>query len=191
MFPSVYVSWAIFVLLAAFFILRRVRRDYRHFRQLRPFTAFLQVLMFFIHGVLVGLSYGLSFKWPPFSQSLASIAVGAVFAAVGVTILASALQVFGPIKRMLGLKKDELKWSGVYGWTRNPQIVGYGLMLLSIPLLWPSWYAWVSVALYCPIAHGMVTIEEEHLNNLFGEDYQQYCTRTPRYLGLALVRRSR
>jgi len=34
------------------------------------------------------------------------------------------------------------------------------------------------------LAHLMILSEEEHLRDVFGEEYERYCERVPRYLGL-------
>ena len=39
------------------------------------------------------------------------------------------------------------------------------------------------VLMYAFIAHTMVIVEEQHLRRVFGREYQDYCARTPRYLG--------
>jgi protein-S-isoprenylcysteine O-methyltransferase Ste14 len=46
-----------------------------------------------------------------------------------------------------------------------------------------SWYTLGWLVLYGVIAHMMVSVEEEHLLNTYGEEYQEYCMRVPRYLG--------
>jgi protein-S-isoprenylcysteine O-methyltransferase Ste14 len=104
---------------------------------------------------------------------------------IGLANLLTALRVFGPFWRMLGLSVAGLQQSGIYRRTRNPQLIGYWLMILSIPVVWPSWYAWVSALLYWPMAHRMVQIEEQHLEAQFGEEYLEYCQQTPRYIGRA------
>ena len=181
MFHLIYFVTALVFFTASFLILRRVRRDYRERQILTPLTAFLQLLMFCLHAVLVNLSYGLTWAWPPLNRNPYMAAVGVLMAGIGVVIFALALQIFGPIKRMLGLKVDELKVSGIYRWSRNPQIVGYGLLLLAFLILWPSWRVAVALLVYAVIAHRMVTVEEEHLRTVHGEDYAQYCAHTPRY----------
>jgi len=183
MFPFYFSLSAILFLIVAFLILERVRHDYRQHQELRPFTAFLQVLMFFLHGCLLSLAYGYPLKWPSASQSAFAIAAGALIALVGLGMLLSALGVFGPLGRMLGRRVEDLKSSGIYNYTRNPQLIGYGLLLLGGLLIWPAPHAWIAYALYWVIAHRMVLGEEMHLRALYGEAYERYCAHTPRYLG--------
>lgn len=184
MFPEIYIGFAIFYLVCAYYILERVRSDYAQQGVLRKSTSNLEVLMFFLHGCLMGLSYASDAAWPPVSPYPAVVVLGIAIALIGLAQLISALRVFGPFWRMLGLNVQGLKQSGIYRRTRNPQLIGYWLMVLAIPAVWPSWYALISALLYWPMAHRMVMIEEEHLEAEFGEEYRQYCRQTPRYIGL-------
>jgi protein-S-isoprenylcysteine O-methyltransferase Ste14 len=182
MFLLIYILFAAAFLVSAFLILRRVRHDYQKYHQLAEATASWQAFMFCIHILLVGFSLGL--KWPPLNPYPLAIWAGILLAVLGLLILLSAMYIFGPIWRMLGLLVEDLKRTGVYRWSRNPQLIGYGLMLWAIPLLWPSWYVLASVILYWPMAHMMILGEEKHLRNLYGEEYEEYCRRTPRYIGI-------
>lgn len=183
MFPVIYIAYAVLFLVCAYFILERVRKDYKELGLLRKSTSNLEVVMFFLHGCLMGLSYGFEIEMPPSSPYSAVVILGVVLALIGMANLVSALQVFGPFWRMLGLDVKGLQQSGIYQRTRNPQLVGYWLMLAAIPIVWPSWYAWAGALLYWPMAHRMVMIEEEHLTAQFGEEYLEYCRQTPRYIG--------
>jgi protein-S-isoprenylcysteine O-methyltransferase Ste14 len=51
-------------------------------------------------------------------------------------------------------------------------------------LLWPSWGGILWVLLMLVLCHIMIITEEEHLQRTFGREYEDYCSRTPRYLGL-------
>ena len=185
MFLFIYLGFALFYLVCAYFILERVRKDYAVHGALQKSTSNLEVVMFFLNGCLIGISYERLGSWPPASPFSAAVILGVVIALIGLAKLISALRVFGPFWRMLGLNVEGLKQSGIYRRTRNPQLVGYWLMILSIPVVWPSWYALLSVLLYWPMAHRMVLIEEHHLETQFGEEYLDYCRQTPRYIGKA------
>jgi protein-S-isoprenylcysteine O-methyltransferase Ste14 len=84
----------------------------------------------------------------------------------------------------MGQKVDVLKQSGPYRITRNPQIVACFIAVFGYVLLWPSWHTLGWVISFSVIAHMMVLTEEEHLRNIFGEKYVQYCVRVPRYIGV-------
>ena len=87
-------------------------------------------------------------------------------------------------RKSIGRDASGLQRTGLYRYTRNPQIVAYGLLVLGYALWWPSWSGLVWVMVYAAIAHIMVLAEEEHLRRVYGEAYETYCQRTARYLGL-------
>lgn len=178
-----YVIWGIITLASAYFIMNRAQRDYRELNQLRPLTSFLELIMFANHGILVGLAYGLSLYLPPITQNSILLAVGSLIGLSGVSILFAAWGIFGTPLRMFGLLVEDLKHAGVYRYSRNPQIIGYGLVLLAFPFLWPNPIVWISLFLYLPMVHNMVRVEEDHLANHYGPDYEVYCQQVPRYFG--------
>jgi len=174
---------ALIVLVVALAIFRVIRRDYARHGKLTFWTALLQPVVFALHAALVNLGLTNTY-WPRLPSSGIHDVVGLGIGVVGLGILFAALGVFGSIGRVLGQRADVLKQLGIYRWSRNPQIVGYGLFLLAFVVLWPSWQMVVSLLVYMGIAHRMVLVEEEHLRRLHGEEYNKYCERRARYIGL-------
>lgn len=81
-------------------------------------------------------------------------------------------------------EKTELVTNGIYRWSRNPAFVGFDLLYLSIcllffniPLLLVS--IWAAVML-----HFQILQEENHMKEMFGEDYIAYMKHTCRYWGI-------
>jgi protein-S-isoprenylcysteine O-methyltransferase Ste14 len=81
----------------------------------------------------------------------------------------------------MGNKPGKLKETGIYRFTRNPQLILYNFLLIGFALLWPSWYSIPWIIIYYILAHMMVKSEEEHLSRLFDTSYEDYCKRVPRY----------
>jgi protein-S-isoprenylcysteine O-methyltransferase Ste14 len=50
----------------------------------------------------------------------------------------------------------------------------------------PVWKDDIIPLMYRAIAHMMVLTEEEHLLDVYDEEYERYCERVPRYLGFPL-----
>lgn len=80
-------------------------------------------------------------------------------------------------------EKTDLITNGIYCWSRNPAFVGFDLLYLSmclvffnIPLVLVS--IWAAVMLHLQILQ-----EEEYMQRMFGEEYEQYKKRTLRYFG--------
>lgn len=184
-------------------VFRKAERDYLKLGKLSSSTAFGQFMVFFLHAQLFNLSYWniltfrygkiLSFSYwietgPSLSRNFVFVALGIIIAAIGITILAAGIGVFGSFRRMTGLKIDGLRVAGIYRWTRNPQIIGYGLLVFSIPLIWNSIYALCVSLVYWLGTHMMVLAEEKHLQRSYAEAYRAYCASTPRYISVPFLR---
>jgi protein-S-isoprenylcysteine O-methyltransferase Ste14 len=170
---------ALLLLLAAFITFRIfVRRDYRKKGRLTPFSSFLQMFLFLLHGFssYVYLGSGQVGRHSPF------FALAILLMAAGVVLLAVAMTSLG-MGDVVGLKVAGLKTSGFYRYTRNPQIVTGSLFYVGYAILWPSWTGLVWLGLLWIMLHIMVLTEEEHLRKTFGEEYERYCEKTPRYFG--------
>jgi protein-S-isoprenylcysteine O-methyltransferase Ste14 len=179
---SVLVAWVLFagLLAGAFFVFARVRSDYRaHGKLTRP-TAALQV------GFLC--AYGLSSY--AFLDSMlshvrvvsVSFPVAVVLMIVGLLMIILSMPFLG--RRSFGTELGTLRTTGLYRHSRNPQLVGGFFFVVGYSLLWPSWLGVLWAGLWLIIRHLMVRGEEEHLQKVFGQEYREYCRRTPRYLGL-------
>ena len=169
------------VIAFALFVLHHVRRDYTDRGKLTPLSALLQLAMFLLHG-LASYSFvdsrlsKISPGGSPLHLAIALMAIGVI------AVLASTrLLRWGDT---VGTSVSKLQQSGPYRFTRNPQLMAYLVFLTGYVLLWPSWRGLAWLALYGSIAHLMVLTEEGHLRRAFGREYEAYCRRTPRYLGL-------
>jgi protein-S-isoprenylcysteine O-methyltransferase Ste14 len=183
---AAYLIAALLLLVGAFVIFRiLVRGDYRRKGRLTPFTSFLELLIWVLF-VCFPYIYNPSDWWlvwfaeTPHSPLLEI--VGSALTVVGMAIAVIAMAGLG-FGRTMGQKGEVLQRAGLYRLSRNPQIVGGGLAVIGIAVLWPSWYALGWVALYGAIGHMMVLTEEEHLRKVHGEGYVRYCQRVSRYLG--------
>lgn len=162
-------------------IFLRVGQDYARLGKLRPPTAALQVMIFFLHGIgsyffingdPAQITWGNPLTW-----------LGVALILVGLPVTVISMGGLGWLTSN-GRQVSGLRQSGVYAYTRNPQILAYGLVVLGYALLWASWQGLLWVALYAYIAHVMVLTEEAHLRRVFGAEYAAYCAHAPRYLGL-------
>jgi protein-S-isoprenylcysteine O-methyltransferase Ste14 len=103
--------------------------------------------------------------------------------AIGLTVMFILIFWFGWLRAM-GQKVSTLIQSGPYRISRNPQSVACGIAVIGYALLGPSWHTLGWVILFSVIIHMMVLTEEEHLREIFGEEYVKYCARVPRYIGV-------
>jgi protein-S-isoprenylcysteine O-methyltransferase Ste14 len=194
---AIYIITLIGWLLISRIVFQKVRGDYKKYGKLTKFSSSLQILIFVLHAQLFTLSYwDLSifpsdkylsvYYWfktaPEWSGSIFSLLTGSCLAAVGILILGFGFKGLDSFERANGRRVDALMTKGIYRITRNPQLVGYGLIVLSVPFFWNSIFAVIAALIYWFGIKMMVTVEEEHLHRVFGEDYDEYCKITPRYL---------
>jgi protein-S-isoprenylcysteine O-methyltransferase Ste14 len=102
-----------------------------------------------------------------------------LYTGLGVVIIAIVRLGIGPT---FGQDKNTLRTSGIYAFSRNPQVLGYTLILLALFLCYPSWYAAGWMLLFLVMISLMVHTEEEFLLKRYGAEYRIYCRKAPRYL---------
>ncbi|MGD2152034.1 MAG: methyltransferase [Gemmatimonadales bacterium] len=159
-----------------------VRRDYRRRGRLSLFVGFLELLVYCLWATLAYIYRPPD--WPAIHVGSALRVVGWILFAGGLIVTFGTMIVFG-MARAFGRRVDVLKQSGLYGLSRNPQTVAFLVAMVGYLALWPSWFGLGSVAILAVMAHTMVLTEEEHLRDVYGDEYVRYCERVPRYLGPA------
>ena len=177
--------FAILLLLFAFIAFRHiVRRDYLTRGKLSAFASMLQLLVFcgyFFFPYLLNPPEWAYFWRLSRSEARYSQLIGFVIICLGFLVAFGTMAWFG-IGKAFGLNVSGLTNQGPYNFSRNPQILGGYLLVFGTAIQWISLYSLGWVALYAIIAHWMVITEEEHLSQVYGEEYEQYCSKVPRYL---------
>ena len=108
--------------------------------------------------------------------------MGAVLCAVGILVTVAGEATLGECFRVaLPREETRLVTRGVYGWIRNPCVVGADLLALGTLLIAPSLVALVALAMNIVGYHLKIRFEEEYLQQVFGAEYEAYRTRTGRY----------
>jgi protein-S-isoprenylcysteine O-methyltransferase Ste14 len=159
-----------------------VRRDYAQRGSLTAFSTFLEFLIFGMHANLPYLY--LQNPWPgfpPLPENSLQVILGFGFISLGLVAILGIMAYLG-FSTTMGDHPDQLRQSGPYRWSRNPQLVTYTFILLGCVILYPTWQSAAWVVLFAAIAHVMVLTEEEHLARIFKDEYQRYRTQTPRYI---------
>lgn len=178
------VCSAIFLLFSFLVFRVVVRKDYQKNSKLSPISYALEALVFAIHANLMYLF--IPAKWPDLPALPENLTLKFLFLAIlclGLFILLIAWFGLGTV-RSFGQDKNKLETSGIYRYSRNPQLVGYGIILIGFALLFISWYTLGWFAQYLIISHLMIRSEEEFLNLRYGEEYKKYCKAVPRIIKL-------
>ncbi len=170
-------------LLFAYLVFRVIiRRDYKHHQKLSPTSYLLEIVVFAVHANLLYLT--IPTKWPYFPSLPENVElriISAILFGIGIIILLFSWFDLGT-KTSLGMDKDKLITDGIYKYSRNPQLVGYGLMLTSFAIILFSWSTIIWIVLYVVTAYFMIKSEEEFLKNKYEEEYTSYCEEVPRVI---------
>jgi len=177
-----YLGSAFLVLISIFVIFRViVRLDYKRKGGLTFWSVASEWLL-----ILIWVFFTNSFlpaDWPMIHVVILLQVIGWICILSGVGIFFGSFAWLG-LQRSHGLKADKIMQSGPYRFTRNPQIVGFCLSMIGFTILWPTWYVLGSLLLLFVFSHAMVITEEEHLLDVHGDKYKQYCKLVPRYVGI-------
>jgi len=120
----------------------------------------------------------------PINRTLA-LTGGLIFLVVGLVLLPMGMIEFRSLRRSTGQDTSKLITSGIYRWSRNPQFVGWVLMLLGISIVGRSGFALLLTVVFMIVLHMYtVWLAEPYLERLFGEAYRCYKSSAPRYIGI-------
>ena len=119
--------------------------------------------------------------WPDLPENELQKVIGISLFLIGLVLTITSMGYLG-FGKAFGVDNKGLRTTGVYRYSRNPQMLFYTLVVISIAVLWLSWYAVVWFLIYLYIGYLMIKTEEEHLLDVYGESYKQYCREVPRFL---------
>ncbi len=108
--------------------------------------------------------------------------LGALLILVSSLLIAWAMRALG-LDQSFGLE-GRLVTDGPYRYSRNPQYVGFVLMLVGVILVTNSVQALVTGSMVIVLVLLAPYAEEPWLRERFGSRYDEYCERVPRFLGL-------
>ncbi len=145
--------------------------------KLSPLSTLLEIVVFAIHANSIYIL--LPIEWPTLPRlpdnKILIILLAIIFVG-GILILFYSWSNLGT-KPSLGLDKNKLIKKGVYSYSRNPQLLGYGLVLLAFVILYFSWLILFWLLQYILISYFMIKTEEEFLRQKYKEKYTDYCLR--------------
>ena len=180
-----YIISSIILILLSFLVFRVVvRKDYLNKGRLSPISYVLEILIFALHANFAYVF--LPVDWPDiphFPDNKIITYSSTVTIVVGLCILIYAFLNLG-YQPSLGMDKNKLNVNGIYQHSRNPQLVGYGIILFGFFILYSSWYSFGWFLIYLIISYFMIMSEEEFLKMKYQEEYKEYCNNVPRIIRL-------
>jgi protein-S-isoprenylcysteine O-methyltransferase Ste14 len=175
-------SGTLVMALAGGLIILAVRRDYREADRLHPGTVAAVWGLYGLHLTLI-IPSALFGIWPLGTSTQIRWGLGAPLAAGGVAIAALAVARFRSFDLMSGRSTDRLVSGGIYGWSRNPQNVGWALATFGLAWIGGSALGLIQAAIFWALFASYVSIEESFLACTHGNTYTVYAERVPRYFG--------
>ena len=110
----------------------------------------------------------------------------------GLALIAFEVWLFARLSRDLGaarlIGRTEISGSGllaeegIYARMRHPRYVGSFLALVGACLLAGTRVAWIVLLVWTVLTRITISMEERELRTRFGEAYECYCRRVPRFL---------
>ena len=168
-------------------LLRRVERDYEDRGKLSAQASFAGWALYMGHLWLTLSAALRRRKSLPAGKTMGRTLpafVGGASALFGAYLFTAGVREFRSFEQMSGVETGQLVKSGPYRYSRNPQVVGWGLALFGAALAGRSVRALVLVGLFFLVHRLYFSIEERHLERTFGEEYRRYRAEAPRFLGL-------
>ena len=178
-----FIIYSFLLLLFSYFVFRIVvRKDYQNKSKLTPLSYVLELLVFVLHANYIYLFIPIQWPdWPSLPANYTIRFVSIFLICIGLLILLIAWFKLGTATSF-GLDKNKLRSSGIYRYSRNPQLVGYGIFILGFISWYFTWYAVGWFLLYFIISWFMILSEEEFLKKKYDMEYEKYCKKVPRIL---------
>lgn len=108
---------------------------------------------------------------------------GIMITALGVSIFILAI-IFMKSSWRVGIDKNTkttLVTDGIYKFSRNPAFVGFNLMFIGLFTTYANIFTLIVLLINILAFHLLILQEEKHLFSMFGDEYERYKRKVPRY----------
>ena len=130
-------------------------------------TVFLLMVVSWIYAIFLPLQLGTIWLY----CGLIILLLGMIFTITAILNFATS-------------PKDRVITKGLYRFTRNPTYVGIVLMHIGVGIAGASWLYLLLTAAIWIMLNTVLPSEERYCLYRFGDEYQKYKNRTPRWIGI-------
>jgi len=177
------------VIIIGIYSILKTKKNYECNQKRSKITSILCLL--YHNGFVAIVSYSAWFStWPFFDESsyfemhLLFFTFGASTGFISIIIYGLYLFKIESISRALGFIPDILITDGIFHTSRNPQSLARNIGLISLALCGRSYYSLLLAIIWISTNHIYILNEEKFLEMIFGKEYLEYCSFTPRYCGM-------
>lgn len=130
-------------------------------------TVFLPMIVSFVYPLFLPLQIGTIWLY----SGLVVFLIGNIFAII-------------TIRNFANSPKNKVITKGLYRFTRNPLYSGMILMQSGIGIASASWLYLLLTVVLLILLNANLSAEERYCLYMYGEDYQKYKNKTPRWIGI-------
>ncbi len=177
---AILIVGAVVFLVPGAWVLRRAPDELKTSGAIAPDT-FTAAFVAYVGHSAVTLVAAWTSAWPLPLPAKPAFLIGALVALSGAALYLPARVRFRSFRLTWGLETSGLVTSGVYRFSRNPQMVGILLFQTGAAIAGTSGVALGLAALGWYGASVWVPLEEGALEKRYGEAYRRYRRRVPRY----------
>lgn len=163
--------------------IRRADREIASQQQLSPQTVAATYLVYVMHATVTFTAIYQRWGAVPRRRGL-RLMLGIPVACLGLVFYGLGIHALRTFRRTSGLEADELIQDGVYRWSRNPQLAGWGVTLAGLAVMSGSSVALALVGVFLAMSRVQITREERMLESAFGDRYRRYRAHVPRFFGV-------
>jgi len=131
------------------------------------YAVFLPMVVSWVYAVFLPLQLGTTWLY----SGLIIYLIGIAFTIVAVRNFATS-------------PKDKTITKGLYSFTRNPTYIGMILMQSGLGIACSSWLYLLLTVVLVILLNANLSAEERYCLYRYGDDYQKYKNKTPRWIGL-------
>lgn len=149
--------------------LKKTRQDYESRGRLSTGASIAGWLLYVAH-LFATLAAAVRSGRPPPLREKPSMVLGVLLALPGTWFYVGAMREFQSFEQLSGTEPGNLVTGGPYRYSRNPQIVGWGLFLLGASIAGRSLKALLLTVAFFLVHRLYFVAEEQHLERTFGEE---------------------